>query len=155
MSLSPGKVFQPVCQRAAALQLAMAVRQRGLSGRGFRRDFDQFQNAQPPERGRDAAGVAVKFTVPTVQAIGQDCGPMGGLSKIRQLFHSHEKFAPASGGSLTLLDLTREYVDYSFAQAGVKAGQLAGLGVLLAGMVGTHEPGGWVGGWEIGRLVDW
>ena len=36
--------------------------------------------------------IGVKFTVPTVQAIGFDCGPLGGLAKVREIYHSPEQF---------------------------------------------------------------
>ncbi|MCY2953430.1 MAG: hypothetical protein NTU53_15845, partial [Planctomycetota bacterium] len=71
--------------------------------------------------------VGVKFTVPVVQAIGQDCGPMGGLTKIRELYHSGEQFEAKAGGSLGLIDVGREYVDYSMKTAGVGEGDLKGL----------------------------
>lgn len=84
--------------------------------------------------------VGVKFVVPSVQAIGQDCGPMGGLTKVRELYHSDEKFAVPGGGSLTLLDLDREYIDFAFKAAGLKAGDLAGLGVVMDGFNGSCGP---------------
>src|SRR5690554_814378 len=46
--------------------------------------------------------IGVKFTVPTVHAIGQDCGPLGGLTKVREIYHSDQQFEPRPGGSLTL-----------------------------------------------------
>ncbi len=70
--------------------------------------------------------IGVKFTVPTVAAIGQDCGPKGGLTRIRQIYHSEQTLPARAGGSLTLLDLSREYIDYSLKAAGVSAGQLSG-----------------------------
>lgn len=84
--------------------------------------------------------IGIKFTVPTVQAIGQDCGPMGGLTRIRQIYHSREKFPPVPGGSFHLLDLTREYVDFSLAAAGIRPGDLAGLSVVLDTFHGSAGP---------------
>lgn len=75
--------------------------------------------------------VGIKFTVPVVQAIGQDCGPMNGLTRIREIYHSSEKFGPTAGGSLSLIELGREYVEYSMKSAGVKVGDLHGLRVVL------------------------
>ena len=63
--------------------------------------------------------VGIKFTVPIVHAIGYDCGPLGGLTKIREIYHSNEKFLATSGGSLQMLDLSREYVEFSLKQAGI------------------------------------
>ncbi len=84
--------------------------------------------------------IGVKFTVPVVAAIGADCGPMGGLTKVREIYHSSEKFTPKPGGSLTILDLTSEYIDFSMKQAGVAPGSLAGLGVVLDTYHGSAGP---------------
>jgi phosphomannomutase len=84
--------------------------------------------------------VGIKFTVPTVHAIGLDCGPLGGLTKVREFYHSAEEFPVAPGGSLILLDLTREYLDFSLAAAGVMAGSLTGLTVVLDALHGSAGP---------------
>ena len=84
--------------------------------------------------------IGVKFTVPTVHAIGLDCGPLGGLTKVRELYHSAGQFASAPGGSLTVLDLTREYIDFSLHAAGVKPGDLSGLTVVLDTFHGSAGP---------------
>ena len=39
--------------------------------------------------------IGVKFTVPTVAAIGQDCGQMGGLTKVREIYHSARSLSPS------------------------------------------------------------
>jgi phosphomannomutase len=84
--------------------------------------------------------IGVKFTIPTVHAIGEDCGPMGGLTKIRQLYHSDQQFAPAAGGSLHLLDLTGQYIDFSLRAAGIRPGYLSGQRVVLDGFHGSAGP---------------
>ena len=84
--------------------------------------------------------IGVKFTVPIVAAIGADCGPKGGLTRIRQIYHSPEKAPPRAGGSLTLLDLTSEYIGFSMEQAGVKPASLKGLGVALDTFHGSAGP---------------
>jgi phosphomannomutase len=84
--------------------------------------------------------IGVKFTVPTVQAIGEECGPMGGLSAIRKLFHSRKKFPAAAGGSVRMTNLTREYVDFSMQQAGIGPGDLEGLRVVLDAFHGSAGP---------------
>lgn len=84
--------------------------------------------------------VGLKFTVPTVQAIGLDCGPMGGLRRIREIYHSDEKFPAVAGGSLRLLDLTRPYIEFSMRQAGVRPNELAGVGVVLDAFHGSAGP---------------
>ena len=84
--------------------------------------------------------VGVKFTVPVVRAIGLDCGPAGGLTKIRELYHSGERFAAVAGGRLEVINLTREYVTLSMRQAGVAPGELAGVSVVLDTMNGAAGP---------------
>ncbi len=91
-----------------------------------------------------AAYVGVKFTVPTVQAIGYDCGPAGGLTRVREIYHSDEAFAGSEGASLRLLDLGREYIDYSLDTAGVEPGSLAGLKVVLDAFNGSAGPELWM-----------
>lgn len=88
--------------------------------------------------------IGVKFTVPTVQAIGFDCGPLGGLAKVREIYHSGERFADVPGGELHLLQHpTAEYVEYSLATAGVKPGELAGLSVVVDAFHGSAGPEIW------------
>lgn len=82
--------------------------------------------------------VGVKFTVPTVRAIGLDCGPLGGLTKVREIYHSDERFAAQRGGEFYLLSHpTDEYVEYSLEAAGVKPGTLAGMTVVLDAFNGS------------------
>jgi phosphomannomutase len=88
--------------------------------------------------------IGVKFTVPTVQAIGLDCGPLGGLAKVREIYHSDEEFPLVAGGELFLAsNPTAEYVDYSLDAAGVKPGELAGLTVVLDSFHGSAGPELW------------
>jgi len=84
--------------------------------------------------------VGMKFTVPVVQAIGLDCGPFGGLTKIKEIYHSGEEFPARSGSSLQLIDVGREYIDYSIKQAGIAPGQLKGLSVVLDSFHGAAGP---------------
>jgi phosphomannomutase len=88
--------------------------------------------------------IGVKFTVPTVQAIGLDCGPLGGLTKVREIYHSKDQFAAVDGGELYLLKHpTEEFVNYSLTAAGVKRGELAGLTVVLDAFHGSAGPEIW------------
>jgi phosphomannomutase len=84
--------------------------------------------------------VGIKFTVPLVHAIGYDCGPMGGLTRVREFYHSAQKFEPKTGGSLHVLDLSREYVEFSLGQAGIAPGDLDGIGVVLDAFNGSAGP---------------
>lgn len=84
--------------------------------------------------------IGVKFTVPTVAAIGEDCGPLGGLTKVRELYHSAQTFPPRPGGSLTVVDYSREYLDYSLEAASLKRGSLKGLKVVLDTYHGSAGP---------------
>jgi phosphomannomutase len=83
--------------------------------------------------------IGVKFTVPVVQAIGLGCGPLGGLAKVRELYHAGTS-APRPGGTLKLLDLSREYVAYGLRTAGIARGGLAGLKVVLDALNGAAGP---------------
>lgn len=84
--------------------------------------------------------IGVKFTVPVVQAIGHECGPLGGLSAIRRIYHGGERFGPVAGGSVRIVNVAREYISFSMAQAGVGPGDLAGLSVVLDGFHGSAGP---------------
>jgi phosphomannomutase len=84
--------------------------------------------------------VGVKFVVPTVQAIGEDCGPLGGLSAIRDIYHSDATFGRMPGGTLRMVNLTREYIEFSMQQAGIAPGDLAGMSVVLDGLHGSAGP---------------
>jgi phosphomannomutase len=84
--------------------------------------------------------VGIKFTVPAVHAIGLDCGPLGGLTKVREIYHSLERFPETPGGSLTVLDLTREYLEFSSQAAQTKRGDLRGLTVVLDTFHGSAGP---------------
>ena len=84
--------------------------------------------------------VGVKFTVPVVHAIGENCGPMGGLTKIRELYRGGRRFESATGGSLQLLDVGREYLEFSMKAAGIEDGELAGMSVVLDSFHGSAGP---------------
>ena len=84
--------------------------------------------------------VGAKFTVPVVQAIGLDCGPNGGLSRIRELYHSNQKATAVAGGSRTDVNYTHDYIDYSMKQANLHPGQLAGLCAVVDGFNGSAGP---------------
>jgi phosphomannomutase len=84
--------------------------------------------------------IGVKFTVPVVHAIGYDCGPQGGLTRVKQIYHSDERFAPVSGGSVKVIELSQEYIDFSLKAAGVGTGDLRGVGVVLDTFNGSAGP---------------
>ncbi len=87
-----------------------------------------------------ASYIGVKFTVPTVAAIGQDCGPLDGLTKVKEIYHNGQSFPDVPGGSLEVLELSQAYLDFSLQQAGVKPGQLEGLSVVLDAFHGSAGP---------------
>lgn len=84
--------------------------------------------------------IGIKFTVPVVQAIGADCGPLGGLTKIRELYHAGSAAPDQPTGGLELLELSEHYIDYSLAAAGVAPGQLKGLRLVLDAFHGSAGP---------------
>ena len=86
--------------------------------------------------------IGIKYTVPTVEAIGYDCGPHGGLRKVKELYHqSGFALEKAAGGSLTILqNPVDEYINYTFNLAGVAKGDLQGLSVILDTFNGSAGP---------------
>jgi phosphomannomutase len=84
--------------------------------------------------------IGVKFTVPPVQAIGMDCGPMGGLTEIRKIYHSPRRLPDTPGAILGLLNLTEQYIEFSMQQAGVRSGELRGMKVVLDSFHGSCGP---------------
>lgn len=82
--------------------------------------------------------VGIKYTIPTVHAIGYDCGPKGGLKRIQEIYHSQKKYDYVPGGELELIDHPgQEYIDYAFEKAGLKKGELNGLRVVLDAFHGS------------------
>jgi phosphomannomutase len=78
-----------------------------------------------------AGYVGLKVVVPPVQAIGLDCGPLGGFRKIRQIYHGGDTLAGGSRGRLRVRSLAREYVDFSLQRAGLTDGGLEGTSVVF------------------------
>jgi len=86
--------------------------------------------------------VGIKYTVPTVEAIGYDCGPLGGLKKVKELYHQSDfKLKKSAGGSLTILkNPVDEYINYTFQLASVREGSLTGISVILDTFNGSAGP---------------
>lgn len=85
--------------------------------------------------------IGVKFTIPTVHAIGYNCGPKGGLKRIREIYHSNFESNYVAGGDLNLIDHPGEdYINYAFNTANLKFGDLKGLHVVLDGLHGSSGP---------------
>jgi len=86
--------------------------------------------------------IGIKYTVPTVEAIGYDCGPLGGLKKVKELYHQKDFVLKKSdGGLLTILkNPVDEYIEYTFQLAGVKTGGLQGLSIILDTFNGSAGP---------------
>jgi phosphomannomutase len=86
--------------------------------------------------------IGIKYTVPTVEAIGFDCGPLGGLKKVKELYHQEDFVLPKTGGGhLEMLQHpVNEYISYTFKLAGVEKGGLRGLSVILDTFNGSAGP---------------
>ncbi len=84
--------------------------------------------------------VGLKVVVPGVQAIGLNCGPAGGFSRIREIYHGTE--SPKSGveGKLTLVDPTEGYLRFSMQAAGIENDELAGMRIVLDTFNGSAGP---------------
>jgi len=84
--------------------------------------------------------IGVKFSLPPVSSIGYDCGPQGGLARVRELYHAAVTWDDVPGASLDILELSEEYGLYSLQEAGVEPGELAGLTVVLDSFNGSAGP---------------
>jgi len=86
--------------------------------------------------------VGIKYTVPTVEAIGYDCGPLGGLKKVKELYHQQDfELEKLPGGSLSILqNPAEEYIKYTYQLAGLETGGLQGLSVILDAFNGSAGP---------------
>ncbi len=85
--------------------------------------------------------IGIKFTVPTVHAIGYDCGPLGGLKKVKEIYHSDFILENKEGGELIIIDHpVEEYIQYSMRAAKVSKGSLQGLTVVLDTLNGSAGP---------------
>ena len=78
-----------------------------------------------------ASYIGLKITVPGTQAIGLNCGPLGGFSKIREIYHSNDSISTLAGGTLHLVNYSKEYIEYSMKTAGVSENMLKGMKVIL------------------------
>lgn len=86
--------------------------------------------------------IGIKYTVPTVEAIGYDCGPLGGLKKVKELYHQKDfTLKKSESGSLTIFKHPAdEYIDYTFQLAGVESGSLRDLSIVLDTFNGSAGP---------------
>ncbi len=81
--------------------------------------------------------IGLKPTVPTVRAIGLDSGPEGGLTRVRSIYHGKERLERRGGGRLSIVDPASDYIAESMAIAGVAAGELTGVDVVLDAFNGS------------------
>ncbi len=84
--------------------------------------------------------IGMKITVPPVRAIGLNSGPNGGFKRIREIYHSEQQLAHNNRGTLTLLNLTQEYIEFSASLAGVREQALKGISVILDSFNGAAGP---------------
>ena len=86
--------------------------------------------------------IGIKFTVPGVEAIGYDCGPLGGLTKVKQLYHDTSYMQEVRpGGTLeAITHPAKDYIDYTMQLAGVNKGDLKGIKVILDCFNGSAGP---------------
>jgi phosphomannomutase len=86
--------------------------------------------------------IGIKFTVPGVEAIGYDCGPLNGLTKVKELYHS-ETFSPElrDGGTLHIIQHPAQaYIQYTMDLAGIKNNDLKGIKIVLDTFNGSAGP---------------
>ena len=87
-----------------------------------------------------ASYTGLKVTVPIVQAIGLDCGPLGGFTRVREIYHSPQVLPTGLSGKLNIVNLTEEYIRYSIKAAGITENGLKGMHVILDAMSGSAGP---------------
>jgi len=87
-----------------------------------------------------ASYTGLKVTVPIVQAIGLNCGPLGGFSRVRDILYSSHRLSSKAGGKLSVVDLTDEYIEYCLMDSGIAQNGLSGLRVVLDAMNGSAGP---------------
>jgi phosphomannomutase len=96
----------------------------------------------------------LKITVPGVRAVGEGCGPSGGLTRVRDIYHSGEKARCCSGGTLSLISERECYIATALSLAGLKPGALSGLSVALECLAGVAGPEIWRGLRDAGAGVE-
>lgn len=84
--------------------------------------------------------VGIKFTIPPVSAIGYDCGPDGGLTRVREIYHGDETLTSSSKGSLKLCNFTDDYIRYGMERSVIREGSLRGLSVIIDSFHGSAGP---------------
>lgn len=86
--------------------------------------------------------IGIKFTIPGVEAIGYDCGPLGGLTQVKQLYHDKTYIQEIrSGGTLeAITHPAQAYITYTMKLAGVKEGDLEGIKIVLDCFNGSAGP---------------
>jgi phosphomannomutase len=81
--------------------------------------------------------IGLKLVVPPLRAVGLGCGPEGGLSRVREIYHGRDSLGERRGGSLRVVNLTQQYIRSSMRLAGLARGDLGGLEVVLDAMHGS------------------
>ncbi|NOY09702.1 MAG: hypothetical protein GXP33_12775 [Spirochaetes bacterium] len=84
--------------------------------------------------------IGLKITVPVVRAIGLDSGPLGGFTRIREIYYSREKLSCSRKGGLVIVNPLEEYITYSMEKAGVNKNSLKGITVVLNSFSGSAGP---------------
>lgn len=78
-----------------------------------------------------------KIVGPGLQPIAMNCGPEGGLQRIKELYTGGKKPEKIPGGCVKPINYLDRYVKYSMALAGVEPGELSGLRILMDFLSGT------------------
>jgi phosphomannomutase len=84
--------------------------------------------------------LGLKLVVPPLRAVGLGCGPEGGLSRVREIYHGRDSLEQQRGGRLHIVNLTQQYIRSSMRLAGLAKGDLGGMQVVLDGMHGSAGP---------------
>lgn len=83
--------------------------------------------------------IGMKFVGKEVSPIASDCGILGGITGIKRRYQDEDFHISEKKGSIKILQLQKEYVEYTMKLAGVKKDSLKGMkvfGEFLSGAAG-------------------
>jgi phosphomannomutase len=81
--------------------------------------------------------IGLKLLAPRMQPIAMNCGPEGGLSKIKQFYLEGKTIPQNRRGQVHVINEAEHFVDYSMKLAGVGKDSLKGLSICMEFLSGT------------------
>ena len=81
--------------------------------------------------------IGLKLMAPEVSPIALECGPAGGIRKIKELYLAGARVEGDAHGRMTVINCMQSYIDYCMKLAGLKEGSLKGTRILLEFLNGS------------------